>query len=621
MAGTPKIAMVTGNLVAWDGRAQKIARSLRAAGCDVTLIGRSSTGFREAFLLGEVNVVELPPRASSGGWRQRHLVDLAMLLPLLDELEPDVVHAHGVETLGLAVAGKLRRKSAGQRVRVIYDAQEHVAGVDRPDPTWRLAMLVEEHRHIADVDGVMTVSEPLAELLQERYGLREKPVVVKNAPERSSRAAASGDAFLDVRAECRLDPEVPLLVYSGAVAPARGLATVVAALTQLDGVHLALQVAERHRYVTALERQAVELGLRDWVHIVPYLAPDPVADYVGTATAGVIPLLHTPNHEVALCNKYLEFMHSRLPIIVSDVRLQAELTRRLGNGKVFRAADVASFVETAGDVLADVDRWVAAYDIPGLLDEHSWEAQRPALMTLYQGVSRLTPDVEVRASPPGERRDREVAATGRNGPPTLTRRAPSLTIGPANMAGQAWALAQALKRRWPELQTEGYTLGRDTPLRFHSDHVVTQKQWRSPGWHVETRRHILRTHTHVLFEGALALTGQWSGNGYFTADAAAFAEAGLSVGLVFHGADIRNPRRHRQLYPDSPFADPHEQHTAALQVRYDALLPLLEGFRGPCFVSTPDLLDFLPSARWLPITVDTDLWRQGRDVMRREKPI
>jgi len=86
MAGTPKIVMITVDLVAWDGRAQKIARSLRAAGCDVTLIGRSSTGFREAFLLREVNVVELPPRASSGGWRQRHLVDLAMLLPLLDEL-------------------------------------------------------------------------------------------------------------------------------------------------------------------------------------------------------------------------------------------------------------------------------------------------------------------------------------------------------------------------------------------------------------------------------------------------------------------------------------------------------------------------------------------------------
>ena len=50
-------------------------------------------------------------------------------------------------------------------------------------------MLVEEHRHIADVDGIMTVSEPLAELLQERYRLLEKPVVVKNAPERSSRAA------------------------------------------------------------------------------------------------------------------------------------------------------------------------------------------------------------------------------------------------------------------------------------------------------------------------------------------------------------------------------------------------------------------------------------------------
>ncbi len=36
--------------------------------------------------------------------------------------------------------------------------------------------------------------------------------------------------------------------------------------------------------------------------------------------------------------------------------------------------------------------------------------------------------------------------------------------------------------------------------------------------------------------------------GHFVGDAAVCVEGGLQVGLVFHGADMRNPRRFRELY-------------------------------------------------------------------------
>jgi glycogen(starch) synthase len=375
----------------WDGRAQKMARSLADAGWDAWLIARSETGRPDISALGRANVMKLPGRMPAEGWRRKHLVEFDMFDEVLDDLRPDVIHAHAVEALGLAVRVKRRAEEAGRAVKLVYDAHEYIAGVDRPDATWRLAMLVEESKHIGLADGVLTVIEPLAELLREQYGLVESPLVVTLAAERHPPQLKDDGEVSDVRSDCGLGAKDELLVYVGAVAPARGLATVVSALKELEGVHFAVQVASRHRYVVALEQQADELGVRGRVHMLPYVAPHRIGDYVRTANVGVIPLLHTPNHELALCSKYFEFMQARLPIVVSDVKLQAEMTAELGNGEVFGAGDVGSFVEATRTVLANRERYVEAYDAQGVLERNSWEAQVPALLKFYTRVTGWAP--------------------------------------------------------------------------------------------------------------------------------------------------------------------------------------------------------------------------------------
>ena len=48
----------------------------------------------------------------------------------------------------------------------------------------------------------------------------------------------------DLRELCGIGPDVPLLVYSGAAAPQRGLDIMVEALPQLPGVHVAFVVTD-----------------------------------------------------------------------------------------------------------------------------------------------------------------------------------------------------------------------------------------------------------------------------------------------------------------------------------------------------------------------------------------
>jgi glycosyltransferase involved in cell wall biosynthesis len=113
----------------------------------------------------------------------------------------------------------------------------------------------------------------------------------------------------------------------------------------------------------------------------------------------------------------------------------------------------------------------------------------------------------------------------------------------------------------------------------------------------------------VLLEAGRPILGGLAGRDFAT-DADLLRRSGIEVGLVFHGSEVRDPRRHRRTHEFSPFADRSSELTRTLQARCDALLPLLDRFDGPLLASTPDQLDYLPErARWLPVVIDTQAFR------------
>ena len=315
---------------------------------------------------------------------------------VLDELRPDLIHAHDFRMVGVAVRAAARARGDGRQVRVVYDVHEFVPGIHSRSRRWQLANSGHEKEYIGRADAVVTVSETLAEMLQERYRLPRLPIVVLNAPPldpaalplregQEEEAADHTGPAPDLRRACGLDGAVPLLVYSGSSAEQRGLRTMVEALPRLPGVHAAFVVANLDAApVVELRRLAEQLGVADRVHLTGYVPSHQVAAFLSSATVGVIPILHYLNHEIALITKYFEYMHARLPIVVSDVRAMAAKTQELGNGEVFTAGDVGSFVTAAQAVLADPERYAKVYEAtPGLLAQYSWERQAQTLGDLY----------------------------------------------------------------------------------------------------------------------------------------------------------------------------------------------------------------------------------------------
>ncbi|MFI5690943.1 glycosyltransferase [Kribbella sp. NPDC051586] len=327
----------------------------------------------------------------SGRWRRvmPELVDQELTLgPLLDRLLIEVIHVHDVFMLGIAARAAHRAALDGRTIKIIYDAHEYIPGIPVVAPRRVAAYCDLEREFIPDTDRVITVSEPLAQWLRRDHKLAALPDVVLNAPVEPP----AGAEVKGLRELLRLSEQVPLLVYGGGVNRARGVGTVVEALPQLPEVHLAI-VARANSVTAELLARAVELGVADRVHLAPFVDAEVVPLYLRSASIGLSPLLHAPNHDIAVTNKFCEYIAAGLPIITSDTPAQADLVNELDLGAVYPAGDVDGLVRAVCTVLADRDR--IAKRITGdseLRHRFAWSAQAEVIRSVYAEVMGQLPD-------------------------------------------------------------------------------------------------------------------------------------------------------------------------------------------------------------------------------------
>jgi glycosyltransferase involved in cell wall biosynthesis len=302
---------------------------------------------------------------------------------VLDELKPDIIHAHHPLVLGTAMRAARRRRALGNPCAVVYDARENFAGIPAQEQgNWRRhsVLVREEARYIRGASAVITVSEPIADVLQERYQLPRRPSVVLNVPVDAPPQDVAGAAT--VRSLLGLPAGTPLLVYSGAVSAARGIDVLVDALELLPGVHLALvTVPFPHPRTEQLRERAEQLGAGDRLHPLPPVGQDELLHYLSGADVAVHPMPGgSPNHDQAMPNKLFEYLHAGLPLVVADAKLMAGFVRRNELGEVFRSGDAADLAAAVTRVLGS-DRVRPSRE--ELAKRYSWQAQEAMIAELY----------------------------------------------------------------------------------------------------------------------------------------------------------------------------------------------------------------------------------------------
>nr|WP_253720230.1 glycosyltransferase family 4 protein [Brevibacterium renqingii] len=440
--------MAVGNLVVGDSRVEKAAITARDLGYKVTVVGiRRRTVQQVSFIDGDIPVIRPPvgnehhsrvadaiakrqerlqerrrqinrlpqrlkrpayiahrigvrsrdarvkaSRRLGRSWRTLwpHLVDYeATFFDAFKALEPDLIHVHDRHPLpGAARYSLWANSTVGVRpVKWLYDAHEFVPTQHLPPPVeHEQAWIAVESECIKQADAVVTVTDKIAELIRQRHRLKSVPAVVRNLP--SQKQAEQNSLHSDVRGELGLSPNIPLAVYAGGITPQRGLGTLLDAQQLIPELHVAVICKNDTQQRDVLREQSQKLGTEERLHFLDYVPSSHVSKFISTADIGISALLPSAAHQEAAPTKVSEYLHARLPVVVSDMRAQAERVRRLGFGTVYPSGNPTAMAEAITHVLGNVSEFKRHITKEVIL-KNSWEADAPVLEMIWQ---RLSPD-------------------------------------------------------------------------------------------------------------------------------------------------------------------------------------------------------------------------------------
>lgn len=383
MTRTLRVCMLLHKTVVHDSRVRREARTLAEAGHDVTVLELAPVPAHERRLDGFARRSALPP-----AWVKRvlpfHAYRAIFLLAFLREvvrLRPQIVHAHDAAML---LPGLIGARLTG--ARLVYDSHELATSVPYRERAWAWFVGAIERLAVPRAAAVITVSDGIAQRLAQLYGLRARPVVVRNVSALGDGAAPPGPGL---RARLGLAARTPLILHQGAAAPMRGCETLVRATAAVDGAHLVFLGDDDVRgFNGELARLADRLGIADRVHFVASQPLEGLLALTREADVGVTLLEDTcVNHQLALPNKLFEYIAAGVPVVASDLPEMGALVRERRIGWTADPADPES-------VAAALRVALAAHDLPALhrhLDaaaaELRWDVERERLEALYGALA------------------------------------------------------------------------------------------------------------------------------------------------------------------------------------------------------------------------------------------
>lgn len=184
----------------------------------------------------------------------------------------------------------------------------------------------------------------------------------------------------------------------------------------------------------------------------------------------------------------------------------------------------------------------------------------------------------------------------------------ALLIAPANYASQAFYWARAAETL-PGVKARNLVAGySQTGLNRRPDFAVRANVMMSSRiWARRQRHQILSNFTHVMYEAGRPILPALYG-GDIRAEIQDLEANGISVSMLSHGSDARTPSEHVRTHPYSPFRGDLDGLTDILERNTVRNRAVLDDLKVPKFVSTPDLLNYVPGARWLPTLTDPAKW-------------
>jgi glycosyltransferase involved in cell wall biosynthesis len=284
-------------------------------------------------------------------------------------------------------------RSAAQRVgaRFVYDVADYHSESERVARLpWVIRELVRrrESRWIRDASGFLAVSDPVADLVAQRWRIA-RPALLLNCPPawRPDDPSPGSDR---VRTAAGIAPERPVVLFQGGFDILRGLEELVETSgdPRLHERDVAVVFMGFGRLQEYLERAATEHP--DRVHVLPAVPVDELLEWIAGADVSFVGQPPwTLNHRMNLPNKLFESIMAGVPVIVSEGNEQCRLVtaERVGRCAVIEPASIASAIAELLDGPAAERRQMRAHCRKVALTRYTWDENAGGLVDLYRRLA------------------------------------------------------------------------------------------------------------------------------------------------------------------------------------------------------------------------------------------
>ena len=357
-----RIAISVSNDICTDQRVQKQCRALQHAGCEIALYGRvlpNSKTVNRPYYVKRFKLL------FNKGFLFYAALNTRLFFTLLFA-KTDIYYANDLDTLPANyLASLLRRKP------LIYDSHEYFTEVPeiQNKPLVKSIWKRTEKICIGRCAIVMTVSQSIADLLEETYGL-EKVFLVRNLPyEKINIQPYSKD-------EIGVDQNQFLVVLQGAgINVDRGAEELVEAMTLVQNVTL-LIIGDGDA-LPLLKEMVSEMKLTETVLFKPKMPFDEMMRHTAAADLGVSLDKNTNlNYRFSLPNKIFDYALAEVPVLASDLVEVKKLILEYGIGEVLPNHSAKAIAEKITELQANPAK-LAEYkkNTHKLIESLNWQTE------------------------------------------------------------------------------------------------------------------------------------------------------------------------------------------------------------------------------------------------------
>ncbi len=232
-------------------------------------------------------------------------------------------------------------------------------------------------------DGIITVSAPIVDEIQRRYG-GPRAVLVRNILPYTAPVASNR-----LRERLGIGPDIRIAIYQGGFEASRRLDLLVHAARYLSPqAHIVLLGwGECQQELEALIEQE---GVGDRVTILPPVPYDALLSWTASADLGLIIYdgNYSPNVQFMLPNKLFEYLMAGVPVLASPLEATEELIQRYGVGVITPSIEPADIGQTISTVLSDEAalKRMRQNALSASAQELRWEVEQERLLLLYQNL-------------------------------------------------------------------------------------------------------------------------------------------------------------------------------------------------------------------------------------------